>query len=74
MAANSTLLETSIVLSYKDGVDEQGKDIVKKQNFSNVKITAPVQDIYDVAKEVEKLLGKTIDEIVRQDHSSITNV
>ncbi|MFL0194291.1 DUF1659 domain-containing protein [Clostridium sp. WILCCON 0269] len=74
MAATSTLLETSIVLSYKDGLDAQGKEIIKKESFSNVKITAPIQDIYDVAKEIEKLLGKTIDEIVRQDESAITNV
>lgn len=73
MAASSTLLETSVVLSYKDGLDEQGKEIVKRQSFSNVKITAPIQDIYDVAKEIEKLLGKTLDEIVKQDESSIIN-
>ncbi len=73
MAVNSTMLQTSVVLRYKDGLDDQGKEIIKGQRFSNVKIDASDQDIYDVAKEIEKLLGKTLDELVREDESSITN-
>ncbi|CAB1262597.1 conserved hypothetical protein [Clostridiaceae bacterium BL-3] len=73
MAVNSIMLQTSVVLRYKDGLDDQGKEIIKGQRFSNVKIDASDQDIYDVAKEIEKLLGKTLDELVREDESSITN-
>lgn len=73
MAAKETLLQTSVILKYKDGLDESGKEIIKRQTFSNVKIDAAVQDIYDVALEIEKLLGKTLDELVRQDESGITN-
>lgn len=73
MAANSTILQTTMVLSYKDGLDSQGKEIIKKQSFSNVKISVSAQDIYDVAREIEKLLGKTLDELVRRDESGITN-
>ncbi|MHC6178762.1 DUF1659 domain-containing protein [Clostridium sp. JNZ X4-2] len=73
MAVKSTILQTSVVLSYKDGLDAQGKEIIKKQSFSNVKINASAQDIYDVAREIEKLLGKTLDELVRHDESGITN-
>lgn len=73
MAANATLMGTSIVLSYKDGLDAEGKDIIKKQTFSNIKITASSQDIYDAAEKIETLLGKTIEEIVRKDESVVTN-
>jgi hypothetical protein len=73
MAAKETLLQTSVILKYKDGLDENGKEIIKRQTFSNVKIDAAVQDIYDVALEIEKLLGKTLDELVKQDQSGITN-
>ncbi|WP_333887876.1 DUF1659 domain-containing protein [Clostridium sp.] len=73
MAANATLMETSIVLSYKDGLDDKGKDIIKKQTFSNIKITASSQDIYDAVEKIEVLLGKTIEEIVRKDESVVTN-
>jgi len=73
MAANASLLETSIVLSYKDGLDSEGKDIIKRQTFSNIKVTASSQDIYDVTGEIEILLGKAIEEIVRKDESLVTN-
>jgi hypothetical protein len=73
MAAKTTLLNTSVILKYKDGLDEEGKDIIKRQTFSNIKIDAAVQDIYDVAGEIEKLLGKTLEELIRQDESGITN-
>ena len=73
MAATSTKLQTALVLKYKDGVDEKGKEIIKKQRFSKVKTTATEQDIYDVSVEVGKLLGKTLDEVIREDQSGIMN-
>ncbi|MEY8764365.1 MULTISPECIES: DUF1659 domain-containing protein [Clostridium] len=73
MSAGSTLLQTSMILKYKDGVDSSGRAITKRQTFSNLKIDAVPQDLYDVAKEIENLLGKTLSEIIRQDESGITN-
>ncbi len=73
MAAKSTKLESAMTLKYKDGLDKNGKEIIKKQNFSKIKTEALEQDILDVAKEIEKLLGKTLDELIRVDQSGITN-
>ncbi|WML32629.1 DUF1659 domain-containing protein [Clostridium sp. OS1-26] len=73
MAATSTKLQTTLVLKYKDGVDEKGKELIKNQRFSKVKTTASEQDVYDVALEIQKLLGKTLDEVIREDQSSIMN-
>ncbi|AKA67211.1 DUF1659 domain-containing protein [Clostridium scatologenes] len=73
MAAKATKLETAMILKYKDGVDKNGKDVIKKQSFSKVKTSAADQDIFDVSKEFEKLLGKTLNELVREDQSGITN-
>ncbi|MBI6875284.1 DUF1659 domain-containing protein [Clostridium aciditolerans] len=73
MAATATKLQTALVLKYKDGVDEKGKEIIKKQRFSKVKTTATEQDIYDVSAELGKLLGKTLDEVIREDQSGIMN-
>ncbi len=33
MAAKSTKLETTMILKYKDGVDKNGKDVVKKHIY-----------------------------------------
>lgn len=73
MAATATKLQTALVLKYKDGVDEKGKEIIKKQRFSKMKTTATEQNIYDVSIEIGKLLGKTLDEVIREDQSGIMN-
>ena len=74
MAATATKLQTTLIVKYIDGVDPKGKEIIKSQRFSKVKTNATEQGLFDVAKEVEKLIGKTLDEIIRADESGITNV
>lgn len=74
MAVKATKIDTNLIVKYKDGVDKNGKEVIKKQNFSKVKTTALDQDVFDVAKQVEILLGKTLDDVVRQDQSSVVNV
>ena len=72
MAAKTTKLSSSLVLKYIDGVDAKGKEIIKSQRFAKVKTTADEQNLLDVAVEMEKLLGKTLNEVVREDQSGIT--
>lgn len=74
MAATATKLQTTLVLKYVDGVDANGKEVIKNQRFSKVKVTATEQSLYDVAGEFEKLLGKPLNELIREDQSGITNV
>ncbi|KZL94065.1 DUF1659 domain-containing protein [Clostridium magnum] len=74
MAAIVTKLSSTLVLKYNDGVDAEGKDIIKSQRFAKVKTTAVEQDILDVTLEMEKLLGKTLNEVIREDQSGITAV
>lgn len=74
MAAKATKLQTTLLVKYKDGVDAKGKEIIKNMRFSKVKTTATEQNILDVAVEIEKLLGKTLDEVIREDQSGITSV
>ncbi|MBC2579074.1 DUF1659 domain-containing protein [Clostridium sp. DJ247] len=73
MAATATKLQTTLIVKYVDGVDAQGKEVIKNQRFSKVKTTATEQGIYDVALEIQKLLGKSLNEVVREDQSGITN-
>ncbi|MCH5138871.1 DUF1659 domain-containing protein [Clostridiaceae bacterium UIB06] len=74
MAAKATKLHTTLIVKYEDGVDAKGKEIIKSQSFSKVKTTAAEQDLLDVALQIEKLLGKTLNEVVREDQSGITAV
>ncbi|WP_411680025.1 DUF1659 domain-containing protein [Clostridium thailandense] len=73
MAATATKLQTTLIIKYKDSVDAKGKEKIKSQNFKKVKTTAAEQDLYDVSIEIGKLLGKTLDEVVREDQSGIMN-
>ncbi|MBI6872723.1 DUF1659 domain-containing protein [Clostridium aciditolerans] len=73
MAATATKLNSTLVIKYKDGVDQKGKEIIRNQRFSKVKPTATEQALYDTALEIEKLLGKTLDEVLREDQSGIMN-
>ncbi|MBP2032229.1 hypothetical protein J2Z42_000894 [Clostridium algifaecis] len=73
MAAKSNKLQTSVTIKYKDGVNESGKDVIKLQKFSKVKVTASDDSIYNTAKEIEKLLGKSLVELIKTDENDITN-
>ena len=74
MAAKATKLHTTLIVKYVEGVDAKGKDIIKNQSFSKVKTTVTEDDILAVALEIEKLLGKTLNEVIREDQSGITAV
>lgn len=74
MAAKSNKLQTSVTIKYKDGVNDSGKDVIKLQKFSKVKVTATDDSIYNTAKEIEKLLGKTLIELIKIDENDVTNV
>lgn len=73
MAATSTKLQNTLILKYKAGADKNGKDIIKKQSFKSIKPNAAEQDMYDVAKQIETLLGTTLNELLVEQESSITN-
>ena len=74
MAVQSTLSKTALTLKYKDGVDGAGNDILKAKKFSNVKVTAANQDIYDTAEALSSLLKYPFWEAQRSDDSALTNM
>ena len=74
MAVQSTLVNTSLSMKYKDGIDAQGRDINRIKKFSNVKVTAVDQNIYDVSAAFSPLLKYPVSEIVRIDSNLIINL
>lgn len=73
MAAISSKSQTSVLLKYKTGIDQYGKDVFKNQKFSNVKTTALDQDIYDTATSIGTLLSYPVSAIEKDDLSTIIN-
>lgn len=73
MALLSSLTNTAVSLRYKEGVDSTGKDIIKAKKFSNVKISAVDQDIYDTAAALGSLMSYPVSQVVRSNDSVLIN-
>jgi hypothetical protein len=73
MAVESTLYNSALTIKYKEGVDSTGKDIIKAKKYSNVKVSAIAQEIYDTAQALGPLMKYPINEILRSDDSTLVN-
>lgn len=73
MAVKSTLTSTALTLKYKQGLDSNGKDIIKAKKFSNVKVTVDNQSILDVATAFSPLMKYPVVQTLRSDDYLLTN-
>jgi hypothetical protein len=73
MAVDSTQIKSSLTIKYKDGVDSNGKDILKTKKYSNIKLTAADQNLLDVATAFNPLMKYPIQEVVRSNDSVLVN-
>ncbi|WP_251862418.1 DUF1659 domain-containing protein [Clostridium sp. Marseille-Q2269] len=62
MAASKNLLERSLAISYEDGLDEKGKNIIKKSTYKNVKFDAEPEALMTVVDSIEPLMPEGISE------------
>jgi len=74
MAVQSTLAKSALSLKYKEGVDTNGKDIMRTKKFTNVKVTAADQDIFDISDAFTSLMLYPVSEVLRSDDSMLPNV
>jgi hypothetical protein len=73
MALQNTLAKSAVTIRYKDGIDLTGKDIIKSKKFSNVKVTADNQSVYDTAAALAVLMEYELSDILRSDDSFLIN-
>ena len=73
MAVQSTQIKSALSLRYKEGVDANGKDIIKTKKFSNIKIVADNQGLLDVATALSPLMKYPIVEILRSNDNVLVN-
>jgi hypothetical protein len=73
MAANSTKVQSSIVLKVKTGTNAKGENILKNIRYSKVKVTASDEDVLAVGTVIGTLLAYPIQQIVREDQNVIIN-
>ena len=74
MAVQNTLAKSALSLKYKEGVDLNGKDIMRTKKFSNIKVTAADQDIFDISDAFTSLMLYPVTEVLRSDDNMLTNV
>ena len=71
MAYHQLKTSSSILLTYKDGLNSKGEDLYKKQRLSKIKVTANDEDVYSVAAVIGGLLMKEVTEITREDKNKL---
>ena len=55
MAVNKAVESTSISIEVQNGTDRAGDPTFAKKTFSNIKETADLQDVYDVADSIKNI-------------------
>lgn len=73
MATKSTRVQSAMVVKFKAGVDAGGKDIIKGQRFSKLKVTSNDEDILAVGTSFGGLLENELVDVSREDQSIIVN-
>ena len=71
MAVVKTPQDSRIGIKVVNGVNASGANIFKTMSFSNVKATAPDQDVYDVGDSIAGLQSKSLVEIIRTDQANL---
>jgi hypothetical protein len=72
MAVTSTKTQSAFVMKTKEGVDLNGKDIVKSQRFSKIKVDALDDQIFEVSDVLGTLLKYPVIGVVREDDNTLT--
>lgn len=73
MAVSSTRVQSAMVINFKAGVDNEGKDIIKGQRFSKIKVNASDNDILLAGIALGSLLKNEFVNVVREDESIVIN-
>ncbi|MFL0247208.1 MULTISPECIES: DUF1659 domain-containing protein [Clostridium] len=73
MALQNTLAQSAVTIRYKNGIDSTGKDIIKTKKFSNVKVTATDQNVYDTAAALAGLMEYELNDILRSNDCFLIN-
>lgn len=69
----STVLKSNMALRYVAGQDDNGKDVLKIQTFSNLRSAALDEDIFAVGTALSTVLVSGSAEVHKKDDCLITN-
>ncbi|MCV9884779.1 DUF1659 domain-containing protein [Metabacillus halosaccharovorans] len=69
--ASQVILDSQLSLVFDMGMDEDGKVILKRKNYNNVKTTATPDELLQVAQALASLQTETLSSIERNDSNQI---
>ena len=64
--ANAMLTENNLVLRYQIGVNDEGKDVFKQQNFKRVSSLATEEELLDLADLVGGVIDFSVSEVKKE--------
>ena len=73
MTVKSTKVQSTMNVKFKTGIDVNGKDILKNQRFSKVKVTAVDDNILTVGTALGTLLKYPMVKVLREDINIVIN-
>ena len=73
MAVESRPMNSTLQLTYDLGTDGDGKNLVRRRSYSNVKVDAADQDLFDVAAAISGLQSYPISQIQVTDRKHLVN-
>lgn len=62
---------STLKMKFDCGLNDNGKVIMKTRSFSNVKHNASSVDVYNVAETLASLQQHTLQDVLKQDNTSI---
>jgi Protein of unknown function (DUF1659) len=73
MAATEYVTKRTLVVVLYEGKDNEGKDILRNQSFSNIKYDSDIQSLYDAAAAIASLCNGTLSRVETTVTSHIFN-
>ncbi|MGI6570027.1 MAG: DUF1659 domain-containing protein [Caldicoprobacterales bacterium] len=66
-------MNSTLQLTYDMGTDDDGKKLVRRRSYSNVKVDAADQDLFDVAAAISGLQTYPMSQIQVTDRKHLVN-
>ena len=71
MTVNQQLLRRSLVINVEDGFNADGNVKTKSRTYSDIKETAPVENLYNAGNALAGLMANTLSSIMLSDRSEL---
>lgn len=71
MAVNQELIRRSLVINVEDGVNADGSTRTKSRTYSEIKETAPIENLFNAGNALAGLMANTLSSIMLSDRSEL---